>query len=123
MLVLKLLPLVVLRYRGHADGCGGPGSKRLKNLSRGGTRGQPAGLGGDMLLRCAAVPDDRPGKQGPWVSRQRPLFLLLVSSPPGGSSNILFLGRRRSMGAPVVALARQVTSHAALVPWAVVSPM
>ena len=52
VLVLKLLPLVLLRYRGHADGFGGPGSNRLKNLSRGGTRGQPGGLGGDMLLRC-----------------------------------------------------------------------
>ena len=97
VLVLKLLPLVLLRYRGHADGVGGPGGNRLKNLSRGGTRGQPGGLGGDMLLRCAAVPDDRPGKRGPWVSRQRPLclFLLLFSNPPDGSSNILFLGRRR----------------------------
>ena len=98
VLVLKLLPLVLLRYRGHADGVGGPGGNRLKNLSRGGARGQPGGLVGDMLLRCAAVPDDRPGKQGPWVSRQRPLFLflLLFSNPPDGSSNILFLGRRRS---------------------------
>ena len=32
MLVLKLLPLVVLRYRGHADGCGGPGSKRQQKV-------------------------------------------------------------------------------------------
>ena len=96
--MLKLLPKVLLRYRGHADGFGGPGGNRLKNLSRGGTRGQWRGLGGDMLLRCAAVPDDRPGNRGPWVSRQRPLFLLLLlfSSPPDGSSNILFLGRRRS---------------------------
>ena len=114
----KLLPLVLLRYRGHADGFGGPGSSRLKNLSSRGHKGNRAAL---LAICCSAVPPccpmTVPGNKGLGCPANAPssffFFSFQVRQTVQATSYSLGAG---AVVAPVVALARQVTSHAALVP-------
>ena len=81
-LVLMFLPLVLLRNQGL--GARGRVLRAGRQQVEGPvvrdcaeTRGPRVGFDDGLALHSAAVPDGRPGNQGPWVSCHRFLFLLL----------------------------------------------